>query len=105
MDRLVREADTSLSDIGLFIDEVRRAPAAKVRSVIRRTSLSQDYYAQTPKQVVSRLRLRDLIILNICRQSTDPSIRQVLRRRFRAWQSRVVCPTAKQLLAEAETRT
>jgi hypothetical protein len=105
VDRLVREADTSLSDIGLFIDEVRRAPAAKVRSVIRRTSLSQDYYAQTPKQVVSRLRLRDLIILNICRQSTDPSIRQVLRRRFRAWQSRVVCPTAKQLLAEAETRT
>jgi hypothetical protein len=67
--------------------------------------LSRDHYSRTPKQTVDRLRIRDLIILNICRHSTDPGVRQSLRRRLDAWRSRVVCPTSIQLLTEARART
>lgn len=105
IDRLVREAEPSLSDLGLFIDEIRHGPVNKVRAVIQRTALSRDHYSRTPKQTVDRLRIRDLIILNICRHSTDPGVRQSLRRRLDAWRSKVVCPTSIQLLTEARART
>ena len=84
----------------LFIHEIRHAQPNKVRTVIKRTALSLDPYYHPSTTRIARFKLRDLLLLNICRMNTQAGVRASLRQRLTAWRAKLACRVSDELIAE-----
>ena len=104
VERLKRETDPDLTETGIFMDEIQNSPPDKLKSIMQRTRMRRDFYHNPPGSTVDRLDLRDLVILNLVRESNDTGVRGHLRRRLQRFRRAVSCPRAKALLEEALSR-
>ena len=105
IDLLKTEADPQLTEVGVFMENLPSADQATVKRVIGRTGLKTDHYG--PKkggEEVSRLEIRDIILLNLARNSTRTQARYTVKQRVTAWKARVKCVRSKELLDEILAR-
>ena len=99
IERLKKETEPDLTDLGVFMDSVKEATT--VRTYSERIGLIQDHYVSGP---VWRLSPRHLYLLNILRLNQRERVLSHLINRLADISSKVDCPRTRQLVNRVSSR-
>lgn len=100
-DRLKREADPDLTDAGVFVEAIQAQSDRTATNLIDRINTKDHVYCGT---TVSRMDVRNLILLNIARLDRSTAAREKLEAKLNLLRAKVRCSRTRHLLDEITYR-